>query len=329
MKHVSIVIPNGHFSLVNVEGTYQILSWVNEYLSGKGMDPLFELHLAGLSDSVTQPNNLFTINPEVLIDQISRTDLVVIPALHGDLNENIRNNSPLLKWIVDQYNQGAEIASLCIASFFLASTGLLNGKQCSTHWQFANQFRMLFPEARLMDDKILTEEDGIYTSGGAYSFTNLLIYLIEKYAGRETAIVAAKAFMIDIERNSQSPFIMFAGQKQHNDEAILTAQEYIESHFRTKMKIDELCDKVGIGRRTFERRFKKATSNTIIEYMQRVKIEAAKKELESGSKTVHEVMYNVGYNDINTFRDVFKKITGLSPADYRNKYYKALALPTA
>jgi transcriptional regulator GlxA family with amidase domain len=166
----------------------------------------------------------------------------------------------------------------------------------------------------------MTEADGIYTSGGAYSFTNLLMYLIEKFAGRELAVMASKAFMIDIERSSQSPFMMFMGQKSHQDEVVLKAQEFIEHNFSDKITIEELSQQVSVGRRTLERRFKRATSNTIAEYMQRVKMEAAKKELESGVKTVSEVMYDVGYVDVKAFRDVFKKVAGISPVDYRNKY---------
>jgi transcriptional regulator GlxA family with amidase domain len=324
MKHVSILIPQGQFSLVNIEGSFQILSWVNEYLEQTGKNPLFRIQLVGLSRVTTQSNGLFTINPDVLITDVDRTDLVILPAIFGDLEENLEQNAALLPWLVKQYKQGAELVSLCIGSFFLASTGLLDGRQCATHWNFANQFRKLFPKAILMDDKIITEADGIYTSGGAYSFTNLIIYLVEKYGGRELSIVTAKTFMIDIDRNSQSPFIMFAGQKGHKDDTVLKAQEFIEMNFSERLTVDDLSSNFSIGRRTFERRFKKATANTIIEYIQRVKVEAAKKQLETGRKTVNEVMYDVGYNDIKAFRDVFKKVTGMSPLDYRNKYNKEL-----
>ncbi len=320
MKHVSILIPKGHFSLVNIEGPYQIFNWVNECVERLGRKPIFELHLVGAERSITQSIGMFTVNPDSLINEIKKTDLIILPAIHGDLKNNLEQNAELVPWIIRHYKEGAEVVSLCIASFFLASTGLLNGRQCATHWAFANEFRSLFPEAKLMDDKIMTEADGIYTSGGAYSFTNLLMYLVEKYAGREVAILTAKAFMIDIDRNSQSPFIMFAGQKAHNDKPVLNAQEFIEHNYTDKITVDRLCDKFGVGRRTFERRFKKATANTVVEYIQRVKIEAAKKELESGRKTVGEVMFDVGYTDTKAFRDVFKKFVGLSPVDYKHKY---------
>ena len=326
MKHVSILIPAGHFSLVNVEGTHQLLSWVNEYLQQTDRQPLFRIQLVGLSRVTTQTNGLFTINPDVLIHEVSKSDLIFLPAVHGDLENNLKQNEALINWIVQQYKNGAAIVSYCIGSFLLAATGLLNGRPCSTHWRSANEFRKLFPEVNLMDDKIMTEADGIYTSGGAYSFTNLLMYLVEKYAGRDVAITAAKTFMIDIDRSSQSPFIMFAGQKSHQDQIVLNAQEYIEQYYANKITVDELSENFGVGRRTFERRFKKATSNTVVEYIQRVKIEAAKKQLEYSRKTVSEVMYDVGYSDTKAFRDVFKKITGLSPVEYRNKYNKESVL---
>ena len=326
MKHISILVPRGHFSLVNLEGTHQMFSFVNEFLLQQGQEPIFKIQLVGLSSPTTQTNGLFTVNPDALIANIQQTDLIVLPALHGDLKENLELNKGLDQWIVNRYKEGAEVVSLCIGSFFLASTGILNGKECATHWRSASQFRAMFPKVTLLDDKIITESGGIYTSGGAYSFTNLIIYLIEKYAGREIAIVAAKTFMIDIERNSQSPFIMFVGQKEHNDKEILHAQNYIENNFKEKLTVDEIADKLNVGRRTFERRFKKATSNTVIEYIQRVKIEAAKKQLETGRKTVAEVMFEVGYNDTKAFRDVFKKISGMSPVDYRNRYNKAASV---
>src|SRR5690606_1249549 len=132
----------------------------------------------------------------------------------------------------------------------------------------------------------------------------------------------AKTFMIDIDRYSQSPFIMFKGQKEHEDDLIIKAQEFIEKNFQEKITVDQLADMLALGRRSLERRFKKATSNTVTEYIQRVKMEAAKKELETSRKTVSELMYEIGYSDTKAFRSTFKKITGLSPIEYRNKYNK-------
>lgn len=324
MKHISILVPLGHSSLPNIDGTHQILSEVNNIRASMGLEPLFKIQLVGLENSVEQRNGLYTIQPDVLISDIQKTDIIIMPAMHGDLPKAMERNAAFIPWIVEQYNNGAEVASFCIAAFLLAATGLLNGKRCATHWIAANDFRRMFPDVELVDDRIMTEEDGLYSSGGAYSFLNLLAYLIEKHAGRDVAVRIAKTFMIDIDRESQSPFIIFNGQKAHEDESIKKAQEYIERNYQDKITVDQLADILALGRRNLERRFKKATANTVVEYIQRVKIEAAKKQLESGRKNVNEVMYETGYSDEKAFRTVFRKITGLSPLAYRNKYNKEM-----
>ncbi|MDB5230853.1 MAG: transcriptional regulator, AraC family [Chitinophagaceae bacterium] len=326
MKHISILVPRGHCSVTNIEGTHQIFLEVNGVLAEMGRPPLFDIQLVGLEKTSSQRNGLFTIEPDVLINDVKKTNLIIIPAMMGDQQKVLENNKDFIPWIINQYEEGAEVASFCIGTFFLANTGLLNGRQCATHWRFANEFRLLFPNANLVDDKIMTEDNGIFTSGGAYSYTNLVVYLIERYAGREVAVIISKAFMIDIDRSSQSPFIMFKGQKGHEDEPVKKAQEFIEQNFQEKITVDQLASMLALGRRNLERRFKKATANTVVEYMQRVKIEAAKMSLESSRENVNEVMYKVGYNDTKAFRTTFKKITGLSPIQYRNKYNRAIAI---
>ena len=322
MKHISIIVPLGHSSLPNIDGTHQIFSEANKFAESMGRDPFFAVKLVGLSHEIVQRNGLYTVQPDCLIQDIKKTDLIIVPAMHGDLSKAIEMNKAFIPWIIEQYEQGAELASFCIGSFFLAATGLLKGKKCATHWVAANDFRMMFPDVNLVDDRIMTEEDGIYTSGGAYSFLNLISYLIEKYAGRDMAILISKAFMIDIDRISQSPFIIFKGQKEHDDEPIKQAQEFIEKNFQEKMTVDQLATMHALSRRNLERRFKKATANTVVEYIQRVKVEVAKKDLESSRKNINEVMYDVGYSDVKAFREVFRKITGMSPLEYKSKYNK-------
>ncbi|GAB3931325.1 GlxA family transcriptional regulator [Mucilaginibacter myungsuensis] len=325
MKHVSILVPLGHTSMPNIDGSHQILSQVNDLLAMHGRGPLFDIQLVGLTKPTVQRNGRFTIEPDVLIGDVAKTDLVIIPAMHGDIMAAVAQNEDFAPWLIKQYEQGAELASLCVGAFLLATTGLLDGKQAATHWVMADAFKQAFPKVDLVDDKIMTEEDGLYTSGGAYSYLNLLVYLVEKHAGRELAIMISKTFMIDIDRISQSPFIIFQGQKAHDDEPVKKAQEYIESNFADKITVDQLADMLALGRRSLERRFKSATKNTVSEYIQRVKIEAAKKSFENSRKNINEVMYDVGYSDTKAFRTIFKKITGLSPIDYRNKYRKDMA----
>jgi transcriptional regulator GlxA family with amidase domain len=237
----------------------------------------------------------------------------------------IEANKDFLPWIVKKHENGAEVASLCVGAFILASTGLLRGKKCATHWIAANVFRKMFPEIELVSEKVITDENGIYSSGGANSFQNLILYLVEKHGGREVAVLCSKFYEIEIERNTQSPFMIFGGQKDYDDEPIKKAQEFIENNFQEKTSVDQLASMFALSRRNLERRFKKATSNTTVEYMQRVKIEAAKLILESSKENINEVMYKVGYTDSKTFRNTFKKITGLSPIQYRNKYLRTVA----
>lgn len=326
MKHISILIPRGHTSLVNIAGTHQIFSQVNGIAQQMGKNPVFDVHLVGLEKEIPQSTGFFTSSPDMLVSEIEKTDLIIIPAIHGDIETGMKQNKDLTPWIINQYKNGAEVASFCIGAFFLASTGLLDGKKCATHWLHAGNFREMFPQVDLVDDKIMTSEDGIYTSGGAYSFLNLILHLIEKYAGREMAIFISKAFSIDIDRNSQSAFMIFQGQKDHEDKEVIAVQDFIENNYENTIRVDELAEKVALSRRTLERRFKKATSNTVSEYIQRVKVEAAKRDLETSRKNVNEVMYQVGYSDTKSFRNTFKKITGLTPIDYRNKYNQEAAV---
>jgi transcriptional regulator GlxA family with amidase domain len=283
------------------------------------------VQLVGLTDEVKLSDGLFSVHTNATLKNAKKSDLIIIPALSGNLDGAIKRNKEFLPWIVKQYKGGAEVASLCLGAFLLASTELMNGRQCSTHWLFANEFRTMFPEVELVDDKVITDDNGLYSSGGASSYWNLLLHLVEKYTNREMAILASKFFVLDIARTSQSPFSIFKGQKIHNDPEIVKVQEFIEANHQEKITVDELSDNFSIGRRTLERRFKKATNNTVIEYIQRVKIEASKKQFEMGRKTVSEVMYNVGYTDMKAFRDVFKKVAGLSPMEYMNRYKRDMA----
>jgi transcriptional regulator GlxA family with amidase domain len=322
MKHISILIPGGDSSVSNLEATYKMFTMANAHLERAKKPPLFEVHLVGTSLKSQTSNGIFTIKPDTSIELVEKTDLLIIPAIHGDIKNVIESNSAFIPWIVKQYQRGAQIASLCIGAFLLASTGLLDGKNCATHWLMAKEFREMFPNVNLVDDKIITDEHGIYTSGGAYSSLNLNLYLIEKLMDRDMAVLSSKIFEIDIDRDSQSPFIIFKGQKEHKDEEVKLAQEYIEMHYSDKLLVDDLCIRFAVGRRTFERRFKKSTGNTILEYIQRVRTEAAKKILETGHDTVNQIIYEVGYNDPKAFRQVFKKITGLTPLEYKSKFYK-------
>ncbi|SDC49889.1 GlxA family transcriptional regulator [Niabella drilacis] len=321
MKHVTIVVPDCRVNVNTIGGAYDILCRANEYWKQAGHPSLLTIEIAGFVPEVRSHNGYLSIRPAD-IRTIRHTDLVLIPAVLGGYEEAVQQNQELLDWIRLQYKCGAEVASMCSGGFLLAATGLLQNRACSIHWNKTEEFERMFPGITIATGKIITHENGIYTNGGAYSFLNLVLYLVEILFDRSVAIFCSKVFQIDVERITQSPFTIFQVQKEHDDELIRDAQTYIEEHLDTRISFEKLAVHLAVSRRNFDRRFIRATGNTPVEYLQRVKIEAAKKELERGRKTIFEVMMDVGYTDDKTFRDVFRKITGLSPADYRNRYNK-------
>lgn len=205
------------------------------------------------------------------IGKVTSTDLIIIPGFKGDHKSILTKYKDVINWITEMYKTGTEIASMCSGSFLLAEAGLLDGKTATSHWALTDEMQLRYPLIRVKSDRIITDQDGIYTSGGAFSALKLILYLIEKFCGREIVLCVSKQFSIDIDYISQAHFAVFAGQRQHNDEEILKSQAYIEQHFSTNISIDQVSALCNTGKRNFIRRFKAATNNTPIEYLQRVR----------------------------------------------------------
>lgn len=286
----------------------------------QGKAPFYDIEIVGLARNTELSGGRYTIRTDRTNADVRKTDVIILPLLCGDFKKAIEENQQYTDWLIHQYRAGAEILCLCVGSFYLASTGLLDGRQCAIHWAAANEFTQLFPAVKVVNDGFITDEKGIYTCGGGFSYLNLILYLFEKHLGREVSILASKMFEIDIERKSQNPYAIFMGQKHHGDALVLRAQEMIENSPANNWTVDDICNKLSIGRRTFERRFKLCTANTIAGYVQRVKVEFAKKQLEAGDKTINEIVYETGYVDVDAFRKVFRRVTDLSPIEYRKKY---------
>ena len=202
----------------------------------------------------------------------------------------------------------------------VAAAGIIDGKRITTHWMGADNLREMFPEVIVEDDKIILDEGGIYSCGGAFTFTTLIMYLVEKFCGHETAVYASKILLIDLYKDPQSSYNIFRLQKQHNDKEVKTVQDIFEKSFSASHSLNDLAEKVAMSRRTFIRRFKKATGNTPVEYLQRVRVEAAKKELETSPEPIESIPSKVGYEDYGSFLNVFKKYAGVSPSAYRKRY---------
>lgn len=316
---ISVFVPE-HGVIEAITPPYRAFHTANDFLTTFGKKPAFEVEYVGLNPYVPANNGEYTVKTDRLLKDVQATDLLIIPPTFGDTERGIRANAEAILYFKKLYCGGAQLASLCIGAFLLAETGLLDGKKCSTHWAHVEEFRQKYPHVEVEDGAIITEHDHIYSSGGANSLWNLVLYLIEKFSDRETAVMISKYFALDINRDSQAQFAIFRGQRNHYDTDIQKVQDYIEQHYDDKISIETLANLINTGRRTFERRFKDATNNTPIEYIQRVRIEAAKLFFEASRKNVSEIMFDVGYTDTKAFRDVFKKVTGRTPIEYRNKF---------
>lgn len=319
MLHVSILaLRDSNFASI-YDARYVLLK-VNELLAAMGQGPAFVVQVVGAGGDTRLSDGLFAIVPEVPAGELDKTDLIIIPALNGDMMSATHNNRFIVDWLVKQYKRNAEIAALCTGAFMLGFSGLLKNKRCTTHWQYANEFRHFYPQVELIDEKIIVEHNGLYSSGGNNAYWNLLLFLVEKFVSRDMSIQVAKYFVVNLDKINQTPFIIFNGLKDHADVEVLLAQEYIETHYAEKITVDGLADRLHLTRRTFERRFKKCTHCSLIEYLQKVRIEASKKELERGRKSIDEIILEVGYSDPQTFRDIFKRVTGTTPVEYKNRY---------
>ncbi|QQT25192.1 GlxA family transcriptional regulator [Sphingobacterium spiritivorum] len=318
---ISVFVPQ-YGTIEGITPAFRTFHTANEFLSVFGKKPVFEVEYVGLQEYVPANSGEYSIRTNRLLRDVTRTDLLIIPPVFGSIEAGIAANAEAIPYFTRLHAQGTSLASLCVGAFLLAETGLLSGKKCSTHWAYINEFKEKYPDVEIEDGAVITAHDNIYSSGGASSLWNLILYLVEKYSDRETAVLIAKYFALDISRDSQSQFAIFRGQRNHEDTDIQKVQDYVEKHYEDKITIDDLANLSSMGRRTFERRFKEATNNTPVEYIQRVRIEAAKKFFEASRKNVSEVMYDVGYSDTKAFRDIFKKITGLTPIEYRNKFAK-------
>lgn len=303
-----------------VAGPYDMFSkvkMISETLKVK-TKTFFEVDIVNSNPAAYKP---FEMMGNVVLNKRKQYDLVMIPAMEmGCIPETLQRETGMVKWIQKQYENGADIASMCTGAFISASTGLLNGKRATTHWMGAAAFRQLFPKVKLEDDKVIIDEGRIYSSGGAFSFTSLIIYLIEKFCGRDMAFAAAKVFVIQVHNSSQHSFSIFNTQRNHEDYDIGKVQDYIEKNYEESLTINGLAEKFNMSSRTFIRKFTATTGNTQLEYIQRVRVEAAKRLLEKGKLTVEQVCMETGYGDFGFFRNIFKRLTGLTPQEYKRKY---------
>jgi len=281
--------------------------------------PLFDVRIVSVSRKpIAYPNGV-TITPTATF-QTCRPDLIIVPSLDEEIEQCLKLNAACVSWLRKRFQQGAHVSSLCTGAFVLGAAGILDGKQATTHWFFAEQFRKRFPTTRLREDRVIVDEGNVVTCGAATSFLNLIIYLVAKYFGHDLAAVASKIFLIDMDRPSQLPYRIFSPAITHNDDAIARCQEFLSHHLKTDLNLEALAKQTGMSPRNFSRRFRAATGHSVKAYIQELRIEAAKRFFETSDLSAAEVTYRVGYDDERSFRRLFKKYTGVAPRNYRAKF---------
>jgi transcriptional regulator GlxA family with amidase domain len=313
---VCVLVFKGCSSLSSI-GPMELL-WTAGRLNGT--EPFFNVRLvSAATNPLTSPIGL-PIHCHATIAEVTKADLVIVPAFDGDVLWQLAANSAAAPWVRAMHDGGADVASICTGAFVLAEAGLLDGKTATTHWIAQDLFRERYPRVRILSEQIVVDHGRVCTSGGATSFLTLTAYLVQKYCGAEAARQMSKIFLIDMNKGPQTAYAIFSTQKNHADREILGAQEMIERQGSRELSVVELARRVNMSSRNFIRRFKAATGNTPIEYIQRARIETAKQALESGSDPVDSVATRIGYEDVGSFRSVFKRVTGVSPTEYRKRY---------
>ncbi len=309
-----------HHRLLSVAAMLDVFETVNHFYEGEGQPAFFEIAL--LHPCSSNPP-AYSGHPVYALEEAPKQTIVLIPAFGtNDLPGAIHDNAECLNWLQQQHRQGTEIASFCTGAFLLAASGLLDNRPATTHIHAAAAFAKTFPMVQLKASEIATFQQGIYTGGGATNSFHLMLRVLEKYCGFPMTVRVAKYFAIDMDREQQTYFGTFQPVINHKDELVSALQQRIESRYQEAGTIEELLAEIPASRRNLARRFKAATGFTPIEYLQRTRIEAAKGMLEQTDQSILEVMLGTGYNDLKTFRQLFRKTTGMTPTAYREKFYR-------
>ncbi len=321
---VSVLYTRNH-RLLSLVAIIDVFETVNRFLAEDGQPEAFEIQLVGPGEDIALPENLESVKYVSLSAAASGSGIIVIPAFRDyDMAKNIRENMAFIPWLLENYRQACKVTSCCTGSFLLGATGLLNGKEATTHMEACDAFAQNFPDVHLVPHAIVTSHQNVYTSGGATSTFHLLIHLIQETCGREYALRLAKNFAIDMDRSSQLYFEKFTPELARKDELVRQVQQVINERYRDLKNVEEALEEIPSSRRNIVRRFKTATGMTPIRYLQKTRIESAKLLLETTNKDILEVMLSSGYQDLKNFRELFKSFTGLSPKGYRDKYAMGL-----
>lgn len=290
------------------------------WLHGEAAQPRFRVRIASIDGNRVNSICSLGLTPECAIGDIRQTDIIILPASGWDVQGQISRNTSLLPWLRKWHSRGAYVAGICTGVAFLAESGLLDGRRATTHWGVAEIFRQRYPKVHWQPDRFLTEDGRLFCSGGVYASIDLSLYLVEKFCGHEIALQCAKSLLLSMPRSRQSGYAVVPLSHPHSDAKIRQSEEYLQENFASGVSIDTLADRAGMGPRNFIRRFKAATGRLPGAYIQMLRVSAAKEMLEHGAAPMQTVCSKIGYEDIAFFRSLFKRHTGMTPAEYRERF---------
>jgi transcriptional regulator GlxA family with amidase domain len=289
-------------------------------LTGEPPDPRFRVTTASVGGRAVRCDGPIHIQPAAALTAIRKTELIFIPSTGPNVEDMVERNAPVVPWLQRWHKRGAAIASVCSGVGLLAATGLLDGKRATTHWALAERLREKYPKVRWMPELMVTEDRGFYCGGGVNASLDLALYLVERFCGHDVAMQTAKALLIETPRAWQAGFAIVPLKTEHSDETILSAQEWMHQNFHQTFPLEAPARRVGMSERNFVRRFKQATGDSPLVYLQKLRIAAAKRLLESDHRTMQEIGDAVGYQDVAFFRMLFERHTGVSPSAYRRRF---------
>jgi transcriptional regulator GlxA family with amidase domain len=319
MKNIALVLPYD-YKLFSVASILDVFETVNSIYARNKKEQPFAITIVQTTEQVVQNGRNFHGHLVRSLKSKMDIDIVLLPAFTtSNMNKTLEKNEAFIPWLQKQSKLGAEIASFCTGAYLFASAGLLNGKLATTHTDACPNMIVGFPAVFVKPGRTITVDGRCYTSGGSTSAFHLLVFLIQKYCGNEIAVRISKIFAIDLNRSQQSYFSTFRPDYSHNDEMVKKIQHTLEANYLTITTIHEVTKKLPASRRNIVRRFKQVTGVPPIEYLQHIRVEKAKKQLEQTNLNISEIVNETGYSDPKSFRKIFLKLVGMTPLEYRNK----------
>jgi len=289
-------------------------------LTGGKSTPSFRVTTASADGKAVRCDGEIHIAPNVALEDVGKTDLIFVPTTGLSVHDVVERNAPIVPWLKRRSSRGVAVASVCSGVGLVAAAGLLDGKKATTHWGLAERFREMYPRVKWMPELMVTEDRGFYCGGGVNAALDLSVYLVERFCGHEIAMQTAKALLIETPRAWQSGFAIVPLKTDHSDDHISSAQEWMHKNFGKTFPLEEPARRVGMSERNFVRRFKAATGDSPLIYLQKLRIAAAKRMLESNHRTMQEISEAVGYQDVVFFRTLFQRHTGVSPSAYKQRF---------